>query len=397
MDTFTLIAASRLIETEGVRAAARSLSCPPATIAAALDRLESRLAVTIAARAGRQLALTLEGRRLASDLSVAASLAIKLGLAATPAGQTAPGRPPTIALRSLERFLWVAKAGSIRRAAGEMGIGQPQLSRQISHLEQQIGAPLLLRSIDGIALTAIGTDVLRLAEELGDIWRQLTSRAEVQFRRTQSTLRLGSIMPLGHESAVARLLGDLAARWRRTNAATPLFISSTTAQELMMGLQKGTYDLALLDTSALPANLEQRTITTAPLALVGHADLVRDQGDDVAGLLKAAPIAATSLKSGLRQRLEQLFRDTLRDAEIERLALLEIDSLPIIISLILHHGYIGVLPRSAIETLKAPVVAIPLDPRYDIPLILAWSATPSARKAATSVMTMLDVIAAGKA
>ncbi len=60
-------------------------------------------------------------------------------------------------LRHLRYFMAVAEAGSLKLAAEEkLHTTQPSLSRQIRDLEQEVGAPLFLRSARGVELTPAG-------------------------------------------------------------------------------------------------------------------------------------------------------------------------------------------------------------------------------------------------
>lgn len=57
----------------------------------------------------------------------------------------------------LAHFLAVAKVGNLTRAAQDIGISQPALSRSIQKLENKIGEPLFERQPRGVRLTEIGT------------------------------------------------------------------------------------------------------------------------------------------------------------------------------------------------------------------------------------------------
>src|SRR5262249_58347369 len=48
-------------------------------------------------------------------------------------------------LNQIEHFLRVAELGSINRAAKELGLSQPALSRSLSQLEQDLGQQLVVR------------------------------------------------------------------------------------------------------------------------------------------------------------------------------------------------------------------------------------------------------------
>src|SRR4051812_49068508 len=79
--------------------------------------------------------------------------------------------------RVLEYFLRVVEHGSINRAADELGLSQPSLSRWLALLEHDVGTPLMIRSRRGIQLTDAG---MLLVERSRPILHQLDLlRAEI--------------------------------------------------------------------------------------------------------------------------------------------------------------------------------------------------------------------------
>nr|WP_272213389.1 LysR family transcriptional regulator [Marinicella sp. W31]MDC2879342.1 LysR family transcriptional regulator [Marinicella sp. W31] len=346
-----------------------------------------RVGHTSGAKAGSRLSLTLEGRRLMPDLALAAGTARALGeLAEIEAERRAM---LNVSLLTLSRYCHVARMGSIRRAAREIGIGQPQLSRQISAFEHEINRALFIRNSDGVDLTPAGQQVLALAEVLEEVWKRLTKSAARQFRRTVSTCHLGSVIPLGYESNTARSLARLSARWLEQRPEAPLFISSTTADELMRGLQGGSYDVALLDTEAIPESYERRTISHSRLSVVGPRTLIEKSGGDIANLVLTRPIAVPSLKSGLRQKADALFAEKLGEPERAAMRLVEVDSLPIIVNLVIEQGFVAVLPEAAFLTMAAPIGSIPLEARFSLTLSLVWPPTAAASRHAGRILELL--------
>ncbi|GAA4833309.1 LysR substrate-binding domain-containing protein [Actinomycetospora corticicola] len=89
-------------------------------------------------------------------------------------------------LRLLQYFTVVARHGNVGRAAAELRVAQPSLSRQMQRLESQVGARLLDRSARGSALTAAGKVLLSHAEEL----LRAAERAVIEARATTEPDRL---------------------------------------------------------------------------------------------------------------------------------------------------------------------------------------------------------------
>ncbi|NTB87872.1 MULTISPECIES: LysR family transcriptional regulator [Pseudomonadota] len=74
---------------------------------------------------------------------------LKLG-----AGEPSSGIP--LCISDLQCFLSVCEAGSIRKAAEAIGVGQPSLSRRIQKLEEMLGLSLFERRTTGVRLTPFG-------------------------------------------------------------------------------------------------------------------------------------------------------------------------------------------------------------------------------------------------
>lgn len=71
--------------------------------------------------------------------------------------------------RVLKYFLAVAKRASISRAAEDMNISQPALSRQLMDLEAELGVKLLTRGKRSTTLTEAGYLLKKRAEEITDL------------------------------------------------------------------------------------------------------------------------------------------------------------------------------------------------------------------------------------
>lgn len=71
-------------------------------------------------------------------------------------------------LRRLRYFQVIARTGSLTAAARQLNIAQPALSHHIAQIEQDLGAPVLLRHQAGVSPTPLGDRLLVHAAEVLD-------------------------------------------------------------------------------------------------------------------------------------------------------------------------------------------------------------------------------------
>ena len=104
-----------------------------------------------------------------------------------------------ISLERVLRFVAVAENLSFTRAAKQLHIDQPWLSRQIMQLEEQLGFTLFNRSGLRITLTPEGEEFLERAREVVVVSQRIRQKAEEMRRRSQAELRVGmpyAVIPL---------------------------------------------------------------------------------------------------------------------------------------------------------------------------------------------------------
>ena len=88
-------------------------------------------------------------------------------------------------LRKLRYFVAVADTLHFGRAADELHIAQPALSRQIRALEHDLGTPLFTRDSHGVALTDAGRQLLTDAGPLLASAHAVRRRVTVAARGSQ--------------------------------------------------------------------------------------------------------------------------------------------------------------------------------------------------------------------
>ena len=371
MDTAALIICDSVLRAASLRGAARTLDRPTGSVAAAFRRVEAALAVDLAFAAGSSLTFTFEARRIGRDLAQIADLAVALwgDDEAERGRQWAAARP--LSLLALQHFVDALAAGSIRTAARRLGVGQPQLSRQLARLEEKLGTRLLDRNAGGCRPTPAGERVAALASELLGRWTLLTSTSARDFRRQVATLRLGAIVPLGHESQIAHMLADLVAAWRQPGRRSHLMLKSSTAEDLISELKAGRLDFALVDMLVPGPDFDSVEIGCSRLAVVGAAGF-RSRSPDPVEALRREPVAVPTARSGLRRAVRDLLEAGGERSDQTPANFTEIDSIPVIINLVREHGYLSVLPKVSVDGVIGGVDAVELPAAFDLPVCLAW-------------------------
>lgn len=75
-------------------------------------------------------------------------------------------------------FAYVVREGSFSTAATRLGVTQSTITQHVANLEKRVGAQLLLRSRDGVALTRTGQEFYDLADRLVTLDTAISERVE---------------------------------------------------------------------------------------------------------------------------------------------------------------------------------------------------------------------------
>jgi DNA-binding transcriptional LysR family regulator len=93
-------------------------------------------------------------------------------------------------IQSLETLLWITRLGSFSAAARHLRLTQPAITRRVSELELQLGAPLFRRERPYATLTPAGRRCVKVAERIVADFAALKAAAGVSSGVT-GTIRIG--------------------------------------------------------------------------------------------------------------------------------------------------------------------------------------------------------------
>ena len=108
-------------------------------------------------------------------------------------------------LQQIREFVQIAESGGISAAAKILSMGQPTLSRHLSALETQIGAPLIRRDTHTMSLTDAGRILLADARELLTLADRMGIRLRSERQSLRGHLRIVSVVDVG-QWIVSRVL-----------------------------------------------------------------------------------------------------------------------------------------------------------------------------------------------
>lgn len=281
-------------------------------------------------------------------------------------------------LKQLEYFVRVAELGSFTRAAIELDVAQPALSRQVRLLEVELRQTLLVRNGRG----AVPTEAGRLLLEHGRGILHQVQRASDDLGRLRGGL--SGRVSVGLPNSVARVLTvPLTRAFREALPEARLSISEGLSGSLQEGLANGRLDIVVLYNAQPSRELDITPLFEEPLLLVRARPpgLHEDPPPGPIGLAEVSqlPLVIPSRPNAIRMHVEAQMADIGCRPNVA----LEIDGVSAILDLVLDGAGCAILSRNALLHTPRPsaytVQAIgqpPLSIRVSIATSLQRPATP---------------------
>jgi DNA-binding transcriptional LysR family regulator len=151
------------------------------------------------------------------------------------------GMPALMELRHLRYFIAVAEKENVTRAAAQLHVSQPPLSRQIRDLEDELGIPLFEHGAKAVRLTEAGHVFLNEA-------RAVVKRANeaVQMVNVIAGGKCGEIHVGYAPSLTVRMLPRALRFFQEANPGISVQLHDMSTREMLRGLADGTLQVALL-------------------------------------------------------------------------------------------------------------------------------------------------------
>lgn len=144
-------------------------------------------------------------------------------------------------LRVLKYFLAIAREENFTKAAQQLHLTQPTLSRQIADLEQELGVKLFVRSNHNIILTEDGMILKRRAQEI----LSLADKTKRDFLQKGEALS-GTISIGSGEFRSTKYLAKIIAEFREKYPNVKYEIYSGNANNILDRIERGILDIGLM-------------------------------------------------------------------------------------------------------------------------------------------------------
>jgi DNA-binding transcriptional LysR family regulator len=255
-------------------------------------------------------------------------------------------------LRQLRYFIAVYEHGGVSRAAAEIPISQPALTRSVQLLEDELGVSLFQRGARGVIPTSAGEKLYRHAHKILAACDHAEEDVRGADEQLSGEITIG-VSALFTHSIMERVIGDFYEKHPR--------IKITVCQELLgdllVGLERNDYELVLCNfpIQALPDAHTPETLLILRSHIYVSAGHPLAKASDVSWKSVAEASWVSFNQSQSKEAINALFlNQNLAPPQTPVLT----NSLALIKSMILERGFVGMLPRQVMEAETAAGKAV---------------------------------------
>lgn len=203
------------------------------------------------------------------------------------------------------RYFWtVARVGTVRGAAEELGVSQPSISSQIQLLEESIGEELFRRVGRRLVLTEAGEIAMTYADEIFSAGRELMNAVS---RGTGRSLRFN----VGMTDSLSKLIGfEILKPAFQFPRPTHLVVRQGELSVLVNQMQNHRLDLILADepvTSSMKSGMFNHQLGRSEVTFCAVPKLAAKLRRNFPQSLHGAPALLPSENMGMRWDLETWF------------------------------------------------------------------------------------------
>lgn len=283
--------------------------------------------------------------------------------------------------RVLEYFLAIAREGSFSKAAKQLHITQPTLSRQISDLEKEIGKVLFIRGKKQVSLTEDGVFLFNRAKEIVS----LKDKTLIEFSKNDDNV-YGDVYIGGGESLGMRLIAKTIKLTQDKYPNIRFHLFSGNAESVVEKLEKGLIDFGILINSCVTDKYEH-----IKLGVCDQLGVLMRKDDVLANKnsISISDITNKPLIVSAQESLENIAKNNYEFNELTKKAMCTYNLLYNASLLVREKVGYCICIDNIINTKGSDLIFKPLEPRIDVKLILVYKKYNIFSKAASIFLDLL--------
>ena len=267
----------------------------------------------------------------------------------------------------MQHFLAVGETLSFRKAAEQLGIAQPALSRSVRQFEQQLGFALFERTTRRVTLTPAGEALYR---DAADTMQRLT-RAVTHAQKVAQGLS-GTIMVGYSTFAATGPMPDIIIEFRKLYPDAHVALRLLASSEQAAAFEEGTLDLGFI-----MSVVSAKPLTSIPVSrerLIVLVPASHPWANDKSITLETLARAPIVIGSASRWRgFRSLVNDMVAARGLKLNIAEEADDLPVLLQLVRSDLGCTILDASFISTLPPGIQPLEIvDARETLDISLAW-------------------------
>lgn len=283
--------------------------------------------------------------------------------------------------RVLEYFLAIAREGSFSKAAKQLHITQPTLSRQISDLEKEIGKVLFIRGKKQVSLTEDGVFLFNRAKEIVS----LKDKTLIEFSKNDDNV-YGDVYIGGGESLGMSLIAKTIKLTQDKYPNIRFHLFSGNAESVVEKLERGLIDFGILINSCVTDKYEH-----IKLGVCDQLGVLMRKDDVLANKnpISISDITNKPLIVSAQESLENIAKNNYEFNELTKKAICTYNLLYNASLLVREKVGYCICIDNIINTKGSDLIFKPLEPRIDVKLILVYKKYNIFSKAASIFLDLL--------
>jgi DNA-binding transcriptional LysR family regulator len=168
-------------------------------------------------------------------------------------------------IQQIRQFIGIAKAGSILKASEKLFITHQALGRSLHNLEEELGAPLFVKTGSGCQLTEFGSKILPVAESMIAKYNEYADLILSLAGQNRQAITIS----LEHNMHIYALPTDLISRYDAMNTR---FLAAGNRANCAGDVLQGRADLGVCLGNCGNGELEHITFFREPIAMIMRKD-----------------------------------------------------------------------------------------------------------------------------